>query len=354
LFRIQFSRARRWRGLLLLPGVAAVAALAGGVVAAERMDGGSSSPLLRADWQRGVNLTAFQPGAYAEDTAARALLTARSAGTGLVALTPTWYMDAADSTAVAADPDKTPSDASVLAAAARAHELGLNVVIKPHVDVRDGTFRGEIAPADRDAWFASYSALVRHYASLAADADATAFVVGTELTSMAGDEDEWRALIEEARGRFDGEITFAANWVEGAEAIEFWDALDAIGIDAYMPLGTDPEPSVDDLVAAWGPNVDRMELLNERWDLPVVFTELGYESRVGTAARIGAGTAPISEEAQADAYEAAFEALSPVSWFSGIWWWEWSAEGLGRGPGDGSFSPEGKDAAEVLRRWQAG
>jgi hypothetical protein len=95
-----------------------------------------------------------------------------------------------------------------------------------------------------------------------------------------------------------------------------------------------------------------MRLLHERWHLPVVFTEVGYESRVGTAARIGQGTAPVSEQAQADAYEAVFEALSKVGFFRGAWWWDWSAEGLGIGPGDGSFSPVGKAAEDVLRRWQ--
>ena len=34
-----------------------------------------------------------------------------------------------------------------------AQRLGLEVAIKPHVDVKDGTFRGEIQPLDRAAWF---------------------------------------------------------------------------------------------------------------------------------------------------------------------------------------------------------
>ena len=181
------------------------------------------------------------------------MLTARAAGTELVALTPTWYMDTADSSAISADPAKTSTDASVLAAARQAEELGLDVMIKPHVDVRDGTFRGEIQPADRAAWFADYQAIVDRYATLAERAGAQTFVVGTELTSMSSDEATWRALIADARQRFGGSVTFAANWVDGAERINFWDALDAIGIDGYMPLGTDPDPTVGDLVRDWGP-----------------------------------------------------------------------------------------------------
>lgn len=350
MFRIQSKRSFGLTVALLT-----VVALTGAVVAtaATRMiDADAGSARLPERWQRGVNLTAFLPRAYAGAGAERALLTARATGTRLVALTPTSYMDTATSSTVGADPAKTPTDASVLAAAREARRLGLTVAIKPHVDVADGSFRGEILPTDRGAWFTSYGELVDRYAELAERAGAKYFVIGTELTSMSADEAAWRELIARARERFSGKILFAANWVEGAEQVSFWHALDGIGIDAYMPLGDDPAPSVEQLVEGWRPYAERIEALNERWRKPVLFTELGYESRLGAAARIDQGSAPLSERAQADAYEAAFEALSPLPFFRGIWWWEWSAEGIGIGPGDGGFSPEGKQAADVLERWQ--
>lgn len=349
LFRIQSKRSF-WAtsGLLFLTVLAAGA----GAVVVDRTDQSSTPWRLPPHWQAGANLTAFLPDAYAEPAADRALLTARAAGTELVALTPTSYMETPESTEIKADPAKTPTDASVLTAAREARRLGFDVAIKPHVDVRDGTFRGEIQPLDREAWFASYGELVDHYAKLAQRAGAKTFVIGTELTSVSGDGEQWRELISQARERFDGKITFAANWVDGAEAIGFWDALDMIGIDGYMPLGTEANPSVEDLVTEWGPYAERMMALHERWGKRILFTELGYESRLGTAARIEQGTAPISEAAQANAYEAAFRALTPLPFFRGIWWWEWSAEGIGIGPGDGGFSPEGKEAADVLEDWQ--
>lgn len=326
---------------------------AAGAFAVDRIAATDHDRRLPASWERGVNLTAFLPDAYAGPGARRALLTARAAGSDLVALTPTSYMEGADSSEIVPDPAKTPTDSSVLSASRLARRLGFDVAIKPHVDVRDGTFRGEIAPLDRAAWFDSYGALVARYADLARRARADTFVIGTELTSMSGDEADWRELIAEARKRFDGRITFAANWVDGAEQISFWDGLDAIGIDGYMPLlPDDPDPSVNELITAWGPYAVRMENLHERWEKPVLFTELGYESREGTAGRLDPGSAPLSEEAQAVAYTAAFEALSRLRWFRGIWWWEWSAEGLGIGPDDGSFSPEGKQASLVLEEWQ--
>lgn len=336
---------------------AAAAIVLGSLIAFGVIDLDDDSGRLPKDWQRGMNLTAFLPEAYSSASAQDSLETAKAAGTTLVALTPTSYMSSASANEISADPAKTPTDASVLAAAASAHSLGLDVAIKPHVDVLDGTFRGEIEPSDRAAWFGSYGKLVDRYAALAQTADADAFVIATELTSMTGtpaDDHAWRALIQRARAAFDGRITFAANWVQGAQQIDFWDDLDFVGIDAYMPLPTknQSDPGVDAIASAWRPYIADMKTLSSDWDRPVLITELGYESRLGTAARLDPGSAEISEEAQARAYEAAFRVLSPLPWIAGIWWWEWSAERIGIGPSDGGFNPEGKQAEQVLEDWQ--
>ena len=328
----------------------ALALAAGAAVAADLIGERQPERELPGRWQRGINLTAFQPDAYGSREARRAMLTARAVGVERIALVPTWYMTDASSSEVFADPRKTPTDESLRRAAAVAHDLGVEVVIKPHVDVLDGTFRGEISPADRASWFRSYGEMIDRYASLAATSDAEALIIGTELTSMSLDSGAWGRLIDRVRKTYDGALSFAANWVSGAESVQFWNRLDFIGIDAYMPLPTATStPSVDDLVEAWGPYEVRMEDLSDRWHRQVVFTEAGYRSRVG-AASSGGDNGAVSEPAQATAYEAAFEALAGERWFDGIWWWEWSAEGLTGGPG--GFTPEGKPAAEVLAEWQ--
>jgi hypothetical protein len=334
----------------LLPAAAAVALGASAGVGATLfvIAAGEEDGRLPERWQRGANVTAFLPDAYAAPEARRAMLTARAAGVEVVALVPTWYMADATADSVEVDPEKTPTDASLRAASASAHELDLELVLKPHVDVADGSFRGDIAPDDNEAWFDSYRRMMLAYADLATEIEADVLIVGTELTSMTLDPEPWRELIAAVRDRYDGELSFAANWVDGAETIEFWNELDFIGIDAYMPLQTESRtPTVEQLVEAWGPHLVRMRALQERWDLPILFTEAGYRSRVGAATQEAGGV--ISEQAQANAYEAAFEALSEENWFEGIWWWEWSGEGL---YDPGGFTPEGKLAERVLVDWQ--
>jgi hypothetical protein len=311
---------------------------------------------LAADWQRGADFTAWSYDEYNKGTSDSALQALRDTGTTHVAIVTTWYMDGASDSSIAPDAYKTPNEPSLLHAIATARSLGMTVSLKPHVDVRDGTFRGDIHPASPGAWFAAYRSMLNQYADLAARAGVDTLVVGTELTTMSAYTDEWRRSIAEARARFGGRMTFAANWVQGAEAIQFWGDLDLIGIDSYMPLSTsDPDPSVDALVRAWYERgyVDRVEDLHLRWGKPVIFTEAGFESRVGTAITPwGGATGPISQEAQARAFQATYCVWSQLPWFKGIYWWDWRAAGYDAY--DGMHAPRGKLAEGTMRAWNAG
>jgi len=309
---------------------------------------------LPSTWERGMNFTSWTAGGYGTDSARTNLRELAALGTDQVVLTPTWYMDTAQSNDVVRDAAKTPTDASLKSVMSDARSLGMSVVLKPHVDVHDGTFRGEIAPADRGAWFASYDAMVLHYADLAREAKAQTLVVGTELTSMATDTASFDALIAKVRSNFDGTLTYAANWVDGAEQVGFWERLDAIGIDAYMPLSTgNATPTVDTLVAAWKPYVDSISNLHARTGKPVMFTELGYQSLTGALDNPADATGSPDPRLQAVAYTAALSVWRDVPWFQGISWWNWEAEPTGDDPA-GSFSIAGKPAADILRVAQGG
>jgi hypothetical protein len=224
------------------------------------------------------------------------------------------------------------------------------------VDVRDGTFRGLIAPQDVSQWFASYGQMIEHYAELARAGGAHALVIGTELTSMSVYTAGWRQLIEDARAAFAGRLTFAANWIDGARQVNFWPQLDYIGVDAYMPLASsEPNPTTDALTAAWCSStghdyVRELGALHERYRKPVVFTEIGYERRLGTAASPWGGAAgPFSAEPQQRAYEAAYRVWSGVPWLAGIYWWDWRAGGDEAGAD--SYSPGGGAAQSTMRDW---
>jgi hypothetical protein len=313
----------------------------------------STTPPLRDGMARGANVTAYAPDALAGSAASAALADLRAQGADEAVFPVLWFMADKTSNEVAPKPDETPSDDSLLQAIRDAAALGMRTAIAPHIKVDDGTFRGEIAPSDRAAWYASYRAMLVHYASLAQRAEADMLVVGSELVSMSENTPAWESLIADARSRFAGQLTYAANWVDEAEDIQFWDKLDAVGIDAYMPLTPDdPTPTVAQLQDAWEPYIARMRKVGDDAEKPVLLTEIGYTSREGTAqAPATEGDGPISEQAQADAYTGAFRALGHQDWISGMLIWDWSADGR---EGPGGYSPQGKQAQAVMRLWFGG
>jgi hypothetical protein len=327
-----------------------------GVLAGVLVETRKSSERLSSTWQRGANVTAYCAPCFGDPTADASLRALRVTGTNYAAIVPYWYMATRTSTIVAPDEQQSPTDESVLHAMAMARALGMHVVLKPQFDVRDGTFRGEIAPSSTPAWFASYDAMIEHYAALAREGGAETLVIGDELTSMSSDTPDFASLIASVRNIFAGRLTFGANWVQGAERVGFWRLLDYVGVDAYMPLtAAGTRPSVERLVAAWQPWIQRLRRLHAQSGRPVIFTELGYASQpdatADPAGARAAATTHVDQVVQANAYAAAYRALSPLDWFDGIYWWDWSADGHNTSVSDGSYRPAGKLAEHVISYW---
>jgi hypothetical protein len=242
--------------------------------------------------------------------------------------------------------------------------------LKPHIWLRhagDGAWRGDIAmetEEDWRRWFESYRRFALHYAALAERLGMPAYCVGTELHAAARDRpDDWRRLIADVREVYSGELTYAANWYREVEEVAFWDALDFIGVQGYFPLTTGPVPTVEELVAAWEPHAAQLEALARRHGRPVLFTEIGYVSRPGAHAepwvwpeRHGRRepSSPDGLELQAHAYEAFFRVFWHRPWVAGAYFWKWYP-GYPAGTSAGvDYSPQGKPAERVMRRWYGG
>lgn len=162
-----------------------------------------------------------------------------------------------------------------------AHARGMKVMVTPHLAHWGSGFgwRGEIAfpdPAARERFFREYTAWVVTLAKAVPDADA--FVVGSELdATVAGDGVEWRAVIGAVRSAYAGPLTYAANW-DAFEQIPFWDALDAVGVQAYFPLAAAPTADPQVLDTGWSAALARVRSVHAATGKHVVFTELGYDA----------------------------------------------------------------------------
>jgi hypothetical protein len=299
---------------------------------------------------------------YPAGTESRRALAA--SGASWAGLLVTWYMDTRGSSTIAASADSSNDDDVVRRAIDELHGLGVKVMLKPHVDVRDGTWRAQITPGDRGLWWQSYGAFMDHYVTLAAEKNVEMLCIGTELASMSGARDagEWTSLIARIRSRYTGLLTYAANGVEPADeftSVAFWDQLDLMGVDVYTPLTNQTSPTRGELAAGWTHNKDGHDMVaafhnaQQARGKPLIFTEIGYRSGDGTnrAPWDWGASMAVDPGEQADCYAAMYDVWSrETSWMKGPFWWAWDVQPPASG--DTGYNPRGKPAEDVLRSWQ--
>ncbi|MCL6480409.1 MAG: hypothetical protein K6U02_01660 [Firmicutes bacterium] len=294
-------------------------------------------------------------GGYDSPEAEQQLQELRAMGVNAIAVVPYGWMRTLDDVRIHyTGTDETDEELAQLVRVA--HRLGLRVMLKPQLWVGGGAFTGHIRfddPERRAAWLASYRRMALHYARVAELEGFDLFCIGNELGGMTRHETEWREIIAAVRRVFRGPVTYAANWGEEFETLRFWDALDFIGLNNYYPLAEEPGAELRALTARADAVAEKIARLQQRWQRPILFTEVGYPSvrggTVWTWAR--SWTQSVSMEEQAAGYEATLRAFTARPWLSGMFWWNWPSHGRGGGPQDLSYTPRGKPAAEVLRTW---
>lgn len=304
-------------------------------------------PVRAGAQQRAVTLWGWTPTAYGEPAALRALDGIRATGAGWVTLVPMWFQDRAGASTLGPVASVTTSDVALTRVVRAAHARGLKVTLKPQLDVRDGSWRGDIRPADPAAWFARYGAFVDRYARLGQRLGVEQLVVGTELVGVSGQTERWARLIAATRVVFRGSLTYAALPFE-YDRIGFWRRLDLVGVNAYWPLADRGTTDVAMLQRAWAPHVRALEAFARRQQRPVLLTEAGYASQAGTATDPASWTLSTraAPREQAAAYEALLRSFQGRPWFAGVHWWAWRATD-DSAPLD--FTPQGKPAERVLR-----
>lgn len=330
---------------------------------------GSSPKMLAAQEpepkQEGMAYVSWWYDQYASAGSDESLAKLADTGAEWISVLATWYQDVVTSTEIYSHAQKTPTDAGVIHAIQTAHDLGLKVMLKPHLDLfaDDAHWRGQIGEqftteAEWDAWFESYQAFINHYAQLAADNGVEQFCIGTELDGTAVEELRWRELITGTGGIksiYDGALVYAANHTY-TNTVMFWDALDYIGIDAYYKLTDYYTATVDDFKAGWAAPIAFLEDLAEEWDKPILFTEIGYRSIDGAGvAPWDYGVAqPLDMQEQADLYQAFFETVYQKPWFAGVFLWAWGINPMQGGPCDRDYTPLDKPAEAILRQYFGG
>jgi len=167
-----------------------------------------------------------------------------------VALNFPFFMDSARASVVKAH-ELTPSPQRVAIFLQEAEASAMRVRLRPLLDERSlGTaWRGTIAPANRDKWFASYTSFLLPYAKAGQEHGAVGFVLAVELNSLQGDR-RWADVISEIRKVFTGDLTYSANFDAYQNRLPT-PAVDRIGVDVYFKTQLPDSASVAQVSAEW-------------------------------------------------------------------------------------------------------
>ncbi|WP_433943840.1 glycoside hydrolase family 113 [Paenibacillus sp. SN-8-1] len=202
-----------------------------------------------------------------------------------------------------------------------ARSLGFKTILKPTVNVKDGTWRAHINFFDLDVpcepkwrdWFASYMEYQEHYAAIAQATGCEMYIAGCEMVQTERRADEWRQCIAKIRKHYHGPVTYNTDKYQEGN-VSWWDAVDIISSSGYYPLGD------------WDNQLDRIEKIIEPFNKPFFFAEAGCPSRTGSSQipNDWGLEGDVNLKEQADFYTDMFDKTSRRSWVRGFGLWDWS------------------------------
>lgn len=325
------------------------------------------NPEMRPDNVRGITIAPIEDMrlgevGYGSRRVSETLAEVAHLGANWISLTPFGRMDTIYSVDILPD-FETPVDINenrIRQTARRSREQGLKVAIIPHIYVMSGDWRGEIdmrTERDFELWFSNYEEFAVRWAKIAAETKAEMFSIGVEFKSTTNSRrHRWRQLIDRVRSVYSGSITYSANWDE-FEDVEFWDALDLIGINAFWPLARKPGDGYPEMEKQARDIASFLEGFALLWNRPVVFTEFGIKTATDSA------LAPwewpenchelrYDEGYQAAAYQAVFDALATRPWFEGLFIWKYFSDPYDETQEERTgFSPRAKLAETTIYEW---
>lgn len=202
-----------------------------------------------------------------------------------------------------------------------AQSMGLEVILKPLVNVADGTWRAHIKFFDHDVpcepkwseWFSSYQAYQEHYAKIAETTGCSMYIVGCEMVQTTHRDNDWRRIIASVRKHYKGLVSYNADKYQ-EDRITWWDAVDVISSSGYYPINE------------WDQNISRIKQVVLAHNKPFFFAEAGCMNVEGAAKIPNDWSHPgeISDEEQSSYYDSMFNTVKGHDFIQGFGLWDWS------------------------------
>lgn len=226
-----------------------------------------------------------------------------------------------------------------------AKAAGLQVIWKPQFILDNGT-DNNVASWDSSTNFnvlnflANVQSFWSQWAPVAQQHGVSMLVLGTEQSGFADPkyDTQWTQIINIARLAFSGQLTYAADQTAllptSPDRPDFWNLLDAIGVDAYPIIGngtanTPYSQAYQNLFTSplydWnttGPDIDvpgALFSLHQTYNKPIFITEFAISSVDGAMNNPATNTiGTINNSEQANYIKANFDVLENYSWIEGL------------------------------------
>ena len=234
-----------------------------------------------------------------------------------------------------------------------AHRRGLSVFLFPTLHIQHlgkKEWRGVLQPTEPELWWSNYFKMIRFYVHIARANQVELFSIGSELCAMEQDYTHWSQIVQYCRKNYAGMLTYSANW-DHYKNISFMKDLDFLGLNAYFGLTHKDNPTLAELLQAWKPARERVEDAYREYQIPILFTEIGYPSvdRANENPWNYFSSGRLDLEEQKLCYQAFVETWDPPpTYLHGVYFYNWWGSG---GIGDRDYTPRDKPAESVLRTW---
>jgi hypothetical protein len=319
-----------------------------------------------ADWQQGASIMPKSPDDFASESFKQSVRDLHATGANSVSLIIPYYQNNLTSSNFGPGWN-TPNDQALTSAIQYIHSLGMQVMLKPHIDSYTGEWRALINASDRATWFTTYSNMLNHLGDIAQQNNVEVIAVGSELITMAtyssnqANTQEWVKMINSLKTHYSGKLTYSANWggpgfTDEKNHIGFWGNLDYIGLSAYFNLYAN-STDYNSLRSAWELYRTRdIEPLYNQYKKPIIFTEVGYRSVTGAHNApwdyaLGGAYDP---QEQVNDYEALFRYWDQFPYVVGVQLWHWESNPNAGGQGNTDYTPQNKPAEGVMSKWFGG
>lgn len=299
----------------------------------------------------GITFAPFAPqGSFSHEKAKQSLkLMKERTNANFIILVPNGLQDTPQSEDICYTSPATMADDELKEMIDFAHNLDLQVALKPTANCKNGTWRAHINFFDEDVpcepkwqnWFDSYSEFQTHYAKISQEMGCIMHIAGCEMVMAERRASQWRQIIADIRREYKGCVSYNTDKYQ-EHNVSWWDCVDMISSSGYYPIND------------WENQLNRIEAVVKKFDKPFFFAEAGCMSVDGSKNVPNDWTirGNIDLEGQAAWYEAMFNACAGRDWVKGFALWSWTDKlyALSQASQKGNYEIFGKPAEEIISK----